>query len=83
MILLIALIIFLISYILLLCSYYSMSDDIDNLPKSFVMKYIYRLISCNKVLSHLITDIHPIFYFFTIGTSSLVSIMLFLKMFFK
>lgn len=72
-------IILLLSFVLLLCSYYSI---IDELPKSFIMKFLYRTISSNKILSHLINDIHPIAYFFIMGISLFDSILFILQIIF-
>ena len=79
MILLMLLIIVLLSYVFLICSYYNITNYITDLHKTFIMKYIYRLINCNKILFHLINDINPIVYLFTIGISlfALIFILIF------
>lgn len=68
--LIISVLILLLSLFLLLCSYYNMEDDINELPNSFIIRYFCRLISCNKILS----NVHPIVYFITGDISFLASV---------
>lgn len=70
--LIISIFVLLLSVFLLLCSYYNMEYDINELPNSFIIRYFCRLISCNKILSGL----HPIAYII-VGSISFVTAIIF------
>lgn len=73
-------IILLLSFVLLLCSYYSI---IDELPKSFIMKFLYRIFDSNKILSYLINNVHPITYYLIMGISLFNLILFILQIIFN